>query len=110
MLLKQRVNINYSNSDGRTLLYLAAQKGHESTVRLLIGMGANVNKRERNGTSPLDISVQNSSEVISQMLRENGATSGKLMLKEKRETTGKTKKSTTSGKKRGAFCCGARSQ
>ena len=45
-LLDLGVNINYSNSEGKTALMLACQAGHEEVVQALVSGGANINLQD----------------------------------------------------------------
>ena len=47
------VDVNLSNQDGNTLLMLAAYAGQEELVRGLVGRGADVDKQNARGQSPL---------------------------------------------------------
>jgi len=48
-------NINLKNINHRTPLHYAAEKGHESIVRLLLENGANVNIKDKNWNKPSDL-------------------------------------------------------
>ena len=50
--------------DAETALYVAAGHGHEAAVRLLIDLGADVNKVEDNGKTPLYIAAKNGNEAV----------------------------------------------
>ena len=52
-LLDLGVNINYSNSEGKTALMLASEAGHEKVVQILVSAGANVNLQDSAGQSAL---------------------------------------------------------
>ena len=52
-LLDLGVNINYSNSEGKTALMLACQAGHEEVVQTLVSAEANVNLQDSAGQTAL---------------------------------------------------------
>ena len=52
-LLDLGVNINYSNSEGKTALMLACQAGHEDVVQTLVSAEANVNLQDSAGQTAL---------------------------------------------------------
>ena len=52
-LLDLGVNINYSNSEGKTALMLASEAGHEEVVQTLVSAGANVNNQDSVGQTAL---------------------------------------------------------
>jgi len=51
-LTRGRADPNAAPDDGTTPLFMAAQNGHESVVRALIGKGVNVNAARNDGTTP----------------------------------------------------------
>jgi len=57
---------------GTTALHLATSKEHTKIVELLIGAGADVNCKNREGT-PLDIAVEKGYKDIAELLRKHGA-------------------------------------
>eukprot|EP00982_Pelagococcus_subviridis_P015521 31407-Pelagococcus_subviridis.AAC.5 len=54
-------------------LHKAASNGHEAVVRALIEAGADVNKANDNGTTPLFIAAQKGHEAVVKALMEAGA-------------------------------------
>jgi cytohesin len=54
-------------------LHIAAQNGHEAVVQSLIEAGADVNKVNDNGMTPLYVGAQEGHEAILQALIEAGA-------------------------------------
>ena len=52
-LLDLGVNINYSNSEGKTALMLASEAGHEEVVQTLVSAEANVNLQDSAGETAL---------------------------------------------------------
>lgn len=59
-------SIDYSEpTNGKTALIIASQFGHIDTIRLLLNKGANVNKQDNDGLSPLQHACQNGySEIV----------------------------------------------
>ena len=45
-MIKAGADVNKARDDGRTLLYVAAEDGHEAVVKALIEAGADVNKAD----------------------------------------------------------------
>ena len=68
-LLDLGVNINYSNSEGKTALMLACQAGHEEVVKTLVLVGANVNFQDNIGQTALMVSK--TKEIFSLLLQSN---------------------------------------
>ena len=46
------------NDENVTCLHVAAYAGHKEIVKLLIAKGADVNAKEENGDTPLDVSME----------------------------------------------------
>lgn len=59
--------------DGRTVLHYAAAGGSEEVIRNLVAFGADVNARDRAGTTPLKVAEQFEQERAVEVLRELGA-------------------------------------
>ena len=53
-----------ARDNGATPLFVAAQNGHETMVRALIEMGADVNKAMDDGVPPLLIAAYNGHEAV----------------------------------------------
>lgn len=53
LLLTHKVDVDKSNSDGRTALHISAMNAHNDVVKYLIECGAKMNKLDKNGMSPL---------------------------------------------------------
>lgn len=56
-LKKIKLNVNKKNTNGDTPLLIAAQKGNEEIFNLLIGNGANVTARNKDGQTAREIAV-----------------------------------------------------
>lgn len=53
-------SIDYADqSNGKTALIIASQFGHIDTIRILLSKGANINKQDNDGLSPLQHACQN---------------------------------------------------
>ena len=68
-LLDLGVNVNYSNSEGKTALMLACEAGHEEVVKTLASSGANVNLQDNIGCTALMFS--NTKGIFSLLLQSN---------------------------------------
>ena len=58
-LLGLKVNVNYSNSEGRTALILASEAGQEEVVEILLSAGANIHHQDKYGHTALMVSKAN---------------------------------------------------
>ena len=56
-------------------IHLAAEVGHAEVVQKLIGLGADINKKNNSGDTPLHIAAKSKNPEIIRVLLENGATS-----------------------------------
>jgi ankyrin len=54
LLLAAGVDVNAADSNGRTALHGAAQKGYDQVVRFLVSKGGTLDVKDRRGFSPLD--------------------------------------------------------
>ena len=68
-LLDLGVNINYSNSEGKTAVMLACEAGYEEVVQTLVLVGANVNFQDNIGQTALMVSK--TKEIFSLLLQSN---------------------------------------
>ncbi|EHA8587690.1 putative Integrin-linked protein kinase 1 [Cocos nucifera] len=72
-LLKEGVDVNSIDLDGRTALHVVACEGHVDVVRLLLSWKANIDARDRWGSTPaLDAKFYGNVEVFN-LLRARGA-------------------------------------
>ena len=69
LLLDLGVNVNYSNSEGKTALTLASEAGHEEVVQTLLSAGADINHRDNYGHTALMVSKTR--EIFSILLQFN---------------------------------------
>jgi ankyrin repeat protein len=58
---------------GRTPLSLAAARGHEQVVMLLLESGAELDDEDSEGTTPLSLAIANGHEAVVKLLLEKGA-------------------------------------
>ena len=72
-LLDLGVNINYTNSKGKTALILASKAGHEEVVQTLVSAGANVDLQDSKGQTALMLASEAGHEEIVQTLVSAGA-------------------------------------
>lgn len=72
-LLKNGSDVNSSDHDDKSSLYLACEYGHVDTVQLLLGSGADVNRCDNGGASPLYIACQQGHTNIVKLLLKHGA-------------------------------------
>jgi ankyrin repeat protein len=62
------IPVNLTNTNGDTLLMLAAYHGHHSTVAALIARGADVNRHNNRGQTPLAGAVFKNDTTIIELL------------------------------------------
>ena len=72
-LLKNSHDLDSKDSDGRTPLSWAAEKGHEAVVKLLLEKGAELETKDKYGRTPLSWAAQNGREDVVKLLLEKGA-------------------------------------
>ena len=72
-------SINTGDYDNRCALHLAAEEGHMSCVKILLNAGADLNVKDRWGTTPLRGAIRNTHNNIADYLKDNGATSDKFV-------------------------------
>ena len=68
--------LDIASNDRTTPLYIAIVKGHADIVHTLIAAGADVNKSNARGRTPLDAAIHYSRDSIIKALIEAGATTG----------------------------------
>ncbi|KAJ1696494.1 hypothetical protein LUZ63_005006 [Rhynchospora breviuscula] len=72
-LLKEGIDVNSIDLDGRTALHIASCEGHLEVVKLLLWWRANINARDRWGSTPAaDAKYYGNTEVYD-LLRSRGA-------------------------------------
>ncbi|CAL0307138.1 unnamed protein product [Lupinus luteus] len=72
-LLKQGLDPNDPDNNGRTALHIAASKGYEKCVLLLLDHGADANVRDSDDNVPLWEAILGGHKSVSNVLVENGA-------------------------------------
>jgi hypothetical protein len=72
-LVKQGLDVNVSNQDGRTILMDAVEVEYLNFVRALIKAGADVNAMDKNGKTALQIATAKKNAEMIQLLKEAGA-------------------------------------
>lgn len=62
-----KADVNSDDNAGNTALHLAAQEGHEDIVRFLIERGADVNRKNESGQTPLEVAMPNARKLICEL-------------------------------------------
>lgn len=76
-ILQERPSlVNFRDYDKRTALHLAASEGHLDICRYLVGRGAQINRSDRWGGSPLDDAYRHKHTEVIQFLKQQGAKFG----------------------------------
>ena len=70
-------DVNAKDQNGRTLLQLAALKGHKEVVELLIAEGADVNAKTNSGWTPLAVAAVRGQEVVELLIAKNANVNAK---------------------------------
>ena len=72
LLLKDKVDPNATNEEGKTALMLAGERGHEDIVHSLLSAGANVNLQDNNGWTALMRAIRHDHiSIINMLLQAN---------------------------------------
>ncbi|XP_022749735.1 potassium channel AKT1-like [Durio zibethinus] len=72
-LLKRGLDPNESDNNGRTALHIAASKGSENCILLLLDYGADPNCKDSDGIVPLWVAMLAGHDKVAKLLKENGA-------------------------------------
>jgi len=64
-LIRANVGVNEPTDKYGTPLHLAADRGNEGAVRILLAHGADVNALNKDGKSPLDVAKGSVDQIIS---------------------------------------------
>lgn len=73
LFLKNGLDINAADKDGKTLLHIAAEKNKFAAAKYLLERGANLNALDSNNQTPLHLAAANGSETTAQLLINYGA-------------------------------------
>jgi ankyrin repeat protein len=73
LLASDKLDINSTDSSGRTPLSWAAGRGHEAVVTLLIDKGAELETKDKLGRTPLSWATEKGYEVVVTLLLDKGA-------------------------------------
>jgi ankyrin repeat protein len=57
LLVEHGVDVNAFNANGQTILHSAAQRGHNSVIEYAARKGAKLDRRDKQGRTPLDIAM-----------------------------------------------------
>jgi ankyrin repeat protein len=57
LLVEHGVDVNAFNANGQTILHNAAQRGHNSVIEYVARKGAKLDRRDKQGRTPLDIAL-----------------------------------------------------
>lgn len=76
ILLERPTLVNFRDYDRRTALHIAASEGQLETCRLLVAIGARINRVDRWGGAPLDDAHRHRHADVVKFLREQGAKFG----------------------------------
>ncbi len=57
MLVERGVDVNAFNANGQTILHSAAQRGQDSVVEYVAKKGAKLDRRDKQGRTPLDLAL-----------------------------------------------------
>ena len=72
-LLDGGAEINETDRDGRTPLYVASREGHAALAALLLDRGADVDKARQDGATPLLMASQDGYATIAELLLARSA-------------------------------------
>ena len=78
-MLADGLDVDVRDDAGLTALYRAAHNDQKETVSLLLSNGANVNIRDKFGTTPLDVTLNDNSAGL---LRKHGGKTGQELKAE----------------------------
>ena len=66
------VQVNIGNLDNNTLLHIAISQGQLDAIKLLIEKGADVNAKNKNGSTPLRLAEIEGFSEIAEYIRQHG--------------------------------------
>ena len=76
LLIEVGADVNKTNRDGETPLFIAIQSGQYTLVQPLIKAGADVDISDGRGSTPLSLAVSDENETVVRALIEAGADVG----------------------------------
>lgn len=71
--IENGVSMNLKDSEGRTPLHWAVDRGHLNVTELLVGKNADVNAKDNDGQTPLHYAVTCEREAIAEYLVKHNA-------------------------------------
>ncbi|XP_061375677.1 acyl-CoA-binding domain-containing protein 1 isoform X2 [Gastrolobium bilobum] len=71
--IENGVSVNLKDSEGRTPLHWAVDRGHLNATELLVGRNADVNPKDNDGQTPLHYAVMCEREAIAEFLVKHNA-------------------------------------
>ncbi|KDO19953.1 TKL protein kinase [Saprolegnia parasitica CBS 223.65] len=63
-LLKEGADVHWTNENGVTPIYAAAERGHDIVVKTLLGANAAVDRAKIDGATPLFVAAQNGHDIV----------------------------------------------
>lgn len=75
----EQVDVNQPNEFGSTVLHLAAAKGYDEILLLLLGKNGNINKANHNGETPLFKALSSKRRGTAKLLLDNGASANAVV-------------------------------
>ncbi|XP_076897406.1 potassium channel KAT3-like [Bidens hawaiensis] len=89
---KNEINVDLPAEEGQTALHVAVKQGHLEMVKLLLEGGANANKPDAKGCTPISLAKQQGNKIIYNLLlsHENKKTEHRIDLFEPETTNSKT--------------------
>jgi ankyrin repeat protein len=80
LITEGNAEVNKADNDGRTPLFVAAQRGHAQVVKLLLTVGnAEVNKPKNDGRTPLYAAAELGKTGVVKLLLRGGADKNKAI-------------------------------
>jgi ankyrin repeat protein len=70
-VLENNIDVNVTDSKGHTALILAIQRGRLDAVKMLLARGANPNKADGHGTTPMSAAYSRGNYEITQALQRS---------------------------------------
>ncbi len=71
--MQKGIEVNITNSDGATLLHMAARHGHRDIAELLVKQGANPDAQDNQGLTPVQWTVLRGDKAMTEWFLERGA-------------------------------------